>query len=101
VVEQGMWRIRNNQELWELNKELHTVADIKKRRLEWIGHVVRMKHGRTVKKIFEGKLEGRRRIERPRMRWLEAVEKDLWEIKVKRWWQKVANRAKWASVIGR
>jgi hypothetical protein len=30
------------------------------RRLEWLGYVVRMDESRSVKKIFEGKLEGRR-----------------------------------------
>jgi hypothetical protein len=35
VVEQGLWRIRTNHELWELYKNLATVADIKKTRLEW------------------------------------------------------------------
>ena len=44
-----------------------------------------MDQGRTVKKIFESKLEGSRRRGRPRMRWLEDVEKDLQEMKVKRW----------------
>ena len=57
----------------------------KMKRLEWTGHVVRMDQGRTVKKILESKPEGRRRRERPRMRWLEDVEKDLREMKVKRW----------------
>jgi hypothetical protein len=38
-----------------------------------------------IKKIFEGKPEGRRRIGRPRLRWLEAIENYLWEMKVKRW----------------
>jgi hypothetical protein len=33
---------------------------IKIQRLEWLGHVVRMNEIRFVKKIFEGKLEGRR-----------------------------------------
>jgi hypothetical protein len=33
-------------------RELDIVADIKKKRLEWIGHMVRMDQGRTVKKIF-------------------------------------------------
>jgi hypothetical protein len=77
VVEKGMWRIRSYQELGALNRDLDIVTDIKKRRLEWIGHVVRMEHGRMVKKIFEGKPEERRRIGRPRLRWLEDVEKDL------------------------
>jgi hypothetical protein len=44
-----------------------------------------MDQGRTVKKILESKPEGSRRRGRPRMRCLEDVEKDLREIKVKRW----------------
>jgi hypothetical protein len=35
-----------------------------------------MDHARVVKKMFESKLEGRRRRGRPRLRWLEDVEKD-------------------------
>jgi len=61
------------------------LADIKKKQLEWIGHVVRMDIGRTVKKVFGSKLEGSRRRRRHGLRWLEDVEKDLWEMKVKRW----------------
>jgi hypothetical protein len=38
------------------------------RRLEWLGHVVRMNETRSVKKIFEGKLEGQRGRGRPRLR---------------------------------
>jgi hypothetical protein len=34
VVEQGMWRIRTNQELRELYKNLDIVAEIKRKRLE-------------------------------------------------------------------
>jgi hypothetical protein len=53
VVGQGIWRIRTNQELRELYKDLEIVADTKKKRLEWVGHVVRMNQGGTFKKIFE------------------------------------------------
>jgi len=59
--------------LRELYKDLDIVADIIKK-MEWIGHVLRMDQGRTVKKVFESKPEGRRR---GRLRWLEDVEKDL------------------------
>ena len=45
----------------ELYKDLDIIADIKKEILDWIGHVVRMDHGETVKKIFESKPEGSRR----------------------------------------
>jgi len=53
MVQQGIWRIRTNQELRELCKDLDIVSDIKNKRLEWIGCVVRMDQRRTVKKIFE------------------------------------------------
>ena len=33
------------------------------------------------------------------MRWLEDVEKDLRETKVKRWRQKAVDREEWASII--
>jgi len=37
VVEQGIWRIRTNQELGELCKDLDIVADIKRRiGIDWI-----------------------------------------------------------------
>jgi hypothetical protein len=70
----------------------------KNKTLEWIGHVVRMDRGRTVKKIFESKLERRRRG-RPRLRWLEDVEKNLRQMTVKKWGQKAVDREEWAFVI--
>jgi hypothetical protein len=33
VVEQETWRIRTNQELWKLHKDLDVVEDIEKKRL--------------------------------------------------------------------
>jgi hypothetical protein len=58
-----------------------------------------MDQERTVKKISESKVGGSRRRGRPRLRWLEFVEKDVWEMKVERLRQKVVDREEWASVI--
>jgi hypothetical protein len=69
VVERGIWRI-SDQELRELYKDLDIVPNIKKKRLEWIGHVVGMGQQRIMKKISESKPEGSRRRGRPRWRWL-------------------------------
>jgi hypothetical protein len=63
---QGIYRIRTDQELRELYKDLDIAAGIKMKRLEWIGHVVRMVQGKTVKKIFGSKLDGSRRRGRHR-----------------------------------
>jgi hypothetical protein len=61
VVEQGTWRIKTNRELWKLYIDLDIAADIKKRRLEWIGNLVRMDHGRVVKKIFREETERKKK----------------------------------------
>ena len=58
-----------------------------------------MDQGRTVKKVLESKPEGSRRRGRPRLRWMEDVEKNLLEMKFKRWRQKAVNKEEWASII--
>jgi hypothetical protein len=50
-----------------------------------------MDQGRT-DKIFESKTAGSIRRGRPRLRWLEDVEKDLWEKKAQRRRQNAVDR---------
>ena len=56
-MKKNIWTIKTNQELRELYKDLDKVADIKKKRLELIGHVVRTDWGRTIRNLFETKPE--------------------------------------------
>ena len=72
---------------------------IRIRRLEWLGHVIRINETRSIKKIFEGKLERRRGRGRPRLRWTDDVEDDLRKLGVKRWRTKALDREEWASII--
>ena len=72
---------------------------IKIQRLEWLGHVIRVNETRSVKKIFEGKLEGRRGKGRPRLRWINDVEDDLRKLGVKRWRTKALDREELASIL--
>ena len=72
---------------------------MKIRRLEWLGYVSRMNEIRSVKKIFEGKLEGRRGRGRPRLRWINSVEDDLRKLGVKRWRTKALDREERASIV--
>jgi hypothetical protein len=61
VAEQGIWRMRTNQEQTGLYKDPYIKADAKKKRLEWTGQVVGMDRGRTLKKylrVNRRKLEG-------------------------------------------
>jgi hypothetical protein len=54
---------------------------------------------KSVKKTFEGKLEGRRGRGRPRLRWINGVEDDLRKLGVKRWRTKVLDRVELASIV--
>jgi hypothetical protein len=72
---------------------------IKIQRLEWLGHMVRMNENRSVKKIFGGKLKGRRSRGIPNLRWINDVEDDLRKLGVKQWRTKALEREKWASII--
>jgi hypothetical protein len=58
-----------------------------------------MNETRSVKKIFGGKLEGRRGRGRPRLRWINDVEDDLKKSGVKRWRTRALEREEWASII--
>ena len=79
-------------------KSQDIVTVIKVRRLEWLGHVIRMNETRSVK-IFEGKLEGRRGRGRPKLRWINDVKDDLRKLGVKRWRTKALDREEWAAII--
>jgi hypothetical protein len=97
--ENGHWRIKTDEEMITKYKSQDIITVIKIRRLEWLGHIIKMDETRSVKKIFEGKLEGRRGRGRPRMRWINDVEDDLRKFGVKRWRTKALDRVEWASII--
>jgi hypothetical protein len=58
-----------------------------------------MNKTRTVKKIFEEKLGGRRGRGRPRLRWIDDVEDNLRNTGIKHWRIKTLDRVEWASSI--
>jgi hypothetical protein len=85
VYDTGIWRIRTNKEQMALYQELDIVAEIKKARLRWLGHVERMSDDRVIKKLYMSKPEGRRSVGRPKMRWLDDVEEDLRKMRISGW----------------
>jgi hypothetical protein len=82
--ENGQWRIKTNAELITKYKSQDIVTVIKIQRLEWLWHIIRMNKTRSVKKILEGKLEGRRGRGRPTLRCVNDVEDVLRKLGVKR-----------------
>jgi hypothetical protein len=81
VYDNGIWRIRTNKELMALYQELDIIAEIKKARLRWLGHVERCQEDRVIKKLYMSKPEGRS-VGRTKMRWLDDVEEDLRKMRI-------------------
>jgi hypothetical protein len=99
VKEQTAWRIRTNDELQVMYRKPSIVKTINVRSLEWAGHLVRMSDDRTVKKVFLGKPDRRRKAGRPKLRWSDCIENDLKSMGVKRWREKAEDRSVWAVIV--
>ena len=69
VKDNGTWRIRTNQKIYDLYKDKNIVTgtDIKVRRIEWLGHICRMNNACLPRMILIAKLDGRRKVGRPRL----------------------------------
>ena len=74
---------------------------IKSRRMKWAGHVARMGEERGLYRVFVGKLEGKRSLERPRRRWVDNIRMDLQEVgcgfidRIGR----AQNRSRWRTLV--
>jgi hypothetical protein len=101
VCEQGEWHIRMNDEIHKLYGELELVAEVKKRRLQYLGHVVRMEEDRISKKILDQHPGGRRKPGKLRKRWLYDVTKDLEVLGLRGWRRWALDRKEWVKACRR
>jgi hypothetical protein len=68
-------------------------------RLRWAGHIIRMQGNLPCKKITLDKPEGRRRVGRPNLRWLDGVTKDAERLGVRNWRIKARDRDVWRRLL--
>ena len=50
---------------------------LREKRLRWFGHIVRRDEEVEIMKVFELKIEGRRKRDRPVKPWIDVVEEDM------------------------
>jgi len=92
-------------ECWSLRKELGAqetvVQKIKKRGLQWFGHVERMDGKRLPNAALHGHVEGKRNRGRQRKTWMDNVREDLKEknIDLTRIGEATRNREVWRSLV--
>jgi hypothetical protein len=97
VCERGCYRIRTNEEVYRIYKEMDLVTIIKTLRLKWLGHVNRMEDHGEPKRALQG-IPGCGRRGKPRKRWLDDVEDDLRKMEVKRWRKNAMDRTEWRKI---
>jgi hypothetical protein len=99
ACENGVWRIKYNDELYGLYKDLDIVRVIKVARLRWLGQLVRMEENSPCKKITFSQPKGSRKKGRPKLRWRDSVLKDVKLLKAETWWKKPCDRNTWGRII--
>ena len=75
------------------------VTDIKLRGLEWLGHLIRMEDNRIPKIVLNAKLDVKRKIGRPKLEFLDDVQKNLKITGIGEWRRKTQDRSEWMNVI--
>jgi hypothetical protein len=53
----GVWKIRYNDEIYKMYKDMTLLTYIRLKRSKWTGHVVRMEQHHIPKKVLEAILE--------------------------------------------
>jgi hypothetical protein len=96
----GRWRIRYKNELYQLFGEPDTIKVIKARRVKWLGRLFRTNEYHTCRMLTFDTLYGTRRVGRPPIRWLESIKEDLRNIGVGIWKRMAVDRDKWRIISG-
>jgi hypothetical protein len=72
------------------------VEDIKIRRLQWAGHIIRIEEETIPKKVLNGNFHTTRLLGKPRTRWADVVQRyALQLLAIRGWRRRAANRDEW------
>jgi hypothetical protein len=76
----GEWRKVHNEELYDLYSSPSIIRIIKPGKMRWAGHVARMGEKTNTYRLLVGKLKEKRRLRRPKRRWVDNIRMDLGEV---------------------
>jgi hypothetical protein len=94
------WRVRYNAEIYVLYKAMNVTKFIKFRKLQWAGHVIRMKENRIPKKALRQTIHCKRWVGKPRKRLEDAAREDaVGLLGIRAWKIKASDREFWRQCI--
>ena len=88
---------RRNEEILEEEKVEHIATVMRRRRLEWFGHVKRRDETENIRAVVEMKMEGKRHRGRPKLRWKDTIRRDMKVWSIREEWD--TARTKWKKSL--
>ena len=99
VMDRGSWRIRTNQELYQLCGENDIVKFCRLSRLRWARHVIFQGDDDLSRRVLLSEPGGKRPRGRPRLRWEVGVEEDVARLGCRNWKIVALNREGWRKLL--